>query len=57
MQLEVMDADSCDDMSFPPGVTGAVGERHLIVALTCTQQTQVLTKYYRAHSNRVIASK
>lgn len=57
MQLEVMDADSCDDMSFPPGVTGAVGERHLIVALTCPQQTQVLTKYYRAHSHRVIASK
>lgn len=43
MQLEVMDADSCDDMSLPPGVTGAVGERHLIVALTRPQQTEVLT--------------
>lgn len=43
VQLEVMDADSCDDVSLPPGITGAVGERHLIVALTCPQQTQVLT--------------
>lgn len=43
MQLEVMDADSCDDMALPPGVTGAVWEDHLIIALTCPQQAQVLT--------------
>ena len=43
VQLEVMDADGCDDVSLPPGVTGAVGERHLVVAFTCPQQTQVLT--------------
>lgn len=42
VQLEVMDADRCDDMSFPSGVTGAVGEGHLVVALACPQQTQVL---------------
>lgn len=53
MELEVMDADSCDDMSFPPGVTGAVGERHLVVALTRPQQTEVLTKYHQAQSNQV----
>lgn len=44
MQLEVIDADGRDDVSFPPGVTGAVGERHLVVALARPQQTQVLTK-------------
>lgn len=43
VQLEVMDADSCDDVSLPPGVAGAVGEHHLIVPLTCPQQAQVLT--------------
>ncbi len=43
VQLEVMDADRCDDVPLPPGVTGAVRERHLVVALTCPQQTQVLT--------------
>lgn len=35
MQLEVMDADSCDDVTLPSGVAGAVGEDHLVVALTC----------------------
>lgn len=41
-QLEVMDADGRDDVSFPPGVAGAVRERHLVVALAGPQQTQVL---------------
>lgn len=44
VQLEVMDADGCDDMSLPPGVTGAVRERHLVIALTRPQQTQVLSE-------------
>lgn len=35
VQLEVMDADSSDDVALPPGVAGAVGEDQLIVALTC----------------------
>lgn len=44
VQLEVMDADGRDDVAFPPGVTGAVRERHLVVALARPQQTQVLTE-------------
>lgn len=50
VQLEVIDADGRDDVSFPPGVAGAVGERHLVVALARPQQTQVLTKYDREHN-------
>lgn len=42
MQLEVMDADGRHDVPFPPGVTGAVGEDHLVVAFACPQQAQVL---------------
>lgn len=38
-----MNADGRDDVPFPPGVAGAVGEVHLVVAFTCSQQTQVLT--------------
>lgn len=37
-----MDADSRDDVTFPPGVAGAVGEDHLVVAFARAQQTQVL---------------
>lgn len=44
VQLEVMDADGRDDVTFPPGVTGAVGEDHLVVAFARPQQTQVLTR-------------
>lgn len=44
VQLEVMNADGRDDVPFPPGVTGAVRERHLVVALARPQQTQVLTE-------------
>lgn len=44
MQLEVMDADGGYHVTFPPGVTGAVGEDHLVVAVTRPQQTQVLGK-------------
>lgn len=50
VQLEVIDADGRDDVSFPPGVAGAVGERHLVVALARPQQTQVLTKHNREHT-------
>lgn len=53
VKLEVIDADSCNDMAFPSGVTGAVGEHHLIVALTCSQQTQVLMKYDTAYEDSV----
>lgn len=35
MQLEVMDADSRDDVPLSPGVAGAVRKHHLIVTLTC----------------------
>lgn len=50
VQLEVMDADCCDDVTLPSGVAGAVGEHHLIVALTRSQQAQVLKdKYCTAH--------
>lgn len=45
-QLEVMDADGRDDVSFPAGVAGAVRERHFVVALACPQQTQVLSDIY-----------
>lgn len=34
MQFKVRDADGCDDVSLPPGVTGTVGEDDFIVALT-----------------------
>lgn len=51
VQLEVIDADGRDDVSFPPGVAGAVGERHLVVALARPQQTQVLTKCDREHTS------
>lgn len=44
VQLEVVNAHGRDDVPFPPGVTGAVGEDHLVVAFTRPQQTQVLTK-------------
>lgn len=43
VQLEVMDADGRHDVAFPPGVAGAVGEGHLVVAVARPQQTQVLT--------------
>lgn len=42
VKLEVMDADSCDDMSLPSGVAGAVGKHHLVVAFTRPQEVQVL---------------
>lgn len=42
VQLEVVDAESREDVAFPPGVAGAVGEDHLVVAFTGPQQTQVL---------------
>lgn len=44
VQLEVVNPHGRDDVPFPPGVTGAVGEDHLVVAFTRPQQTQVLTK-------------
>lgn len=47
-----MDADGRDDVSFPPGVAGAVRERHLVVALACPQQTQVLSDIYTRRRNR-----
>lgn len=42
MQLEVVNADGCDDVAFTSGVTGTVREYDLIVALTTPQQTQIL---------------
>lgn len=59
-QLEVMDADGRDDVSFPPRVAGAVRERHLIVALACPQQTQVLGDIYTRRQKKkknIIATK
>lgn len=44
VQLEVVDADGRYDVTFPPGVTGAVGEDHLVVAFARAQQAQVLGK-------------
>lgn len=55
-----MDADGGDDMALPPGVAGAVGEDHLIIALACPQQAQVLTnitansrQYYSKQFNQL----
>lgn len=35
VEFKVLDADGCDDVALPPGVTGAVGEDDFVVALTC----------------------
>lgn len=37
VQLEVVNADGGDDVAFTPGITGAVGEDDLVVALTPPQ--------------------
>lgn len=42
MQLEVVNADGCDDVAFTTGVTGTMGEYDLVVALATPQQTQIL---------------
>ncbi len=42
VQLEVVNADGCDDVAFTSGVAGTVGEHDLIVALASPQQTQIL---------------
>lgn len=42
VQLEVVNANGCDDVAFTSRVTGTVGEYDLIVALATPQQTQVL---------------
>lgn len=42
MQLEVVNADGCDDMAFTSWVAGTMGEYNFIVALATPQQTQVL---------------
>lgn len=44
VQLEVMDADGCDDVTLPAGVAGAVRKDHLVVALACPQQAEVLRR-------------
>lgn len=50
VQLEVVDADGRDDVSFTPGVTGTVRENDLVVALAASQQTQVLRERWgRGH--------
>lgn len=41
MQFKVRDADGCDNVPLPPGVTGAVGEDDFIVALTSPQHVEI----------------
>lgn len=42
MQLEVVNANGCDDMAFTSRVAGTMGEYNFIVTLATPQQTQVL---------------
>jgi predicted NAD/FAD-dependent oxidoreductase len=47
VQLEVLDADGSYHMALAPGVTRAVGEDDLVVALAAPQQTQILRERER----------
>lgn len=44
VQLKVLYTDGCDHVAFTSGVAGTVREDDLIVAVTTSQQTQVLKK-------------
>ena len=47
VQLEVLDADGGEHVALAPGVTRAVGEDDLVVALASPQQTQILRERER----------
>lgn len=42
MKFKVRNADGCDHMPLPPGVTGTVGKDDFIVAFTSSQHVEVL---------------
>lgn len=57
MQLEVVNADGCDDVAFTSGVARTVGEYDLVVALAAPQQTQILRERERGRGGTVSDSK